>query len=64
MSTKINVVLNSVREELATSINSGVGFVFAVAGSIVLVARAGSYGTVYCAKTHSLQAATLSTCNG
>lgn len=45
MSTKINVSLNSLREELANSIISGVGFVFAVAGSIVLVARAGNYGT-------------------
>jgi hemolysin III len=33
-------------EELANTIISGVGFVFAVAGSIVLVARAGNYGTV------------------
>jgi hemolysin III len=33
------------REELANSISSGVGFVFAVAGSIVLVARASNHGT-------------------
>jgi hemolysin III len=45
MSTKINIPLNSLREELANSIISGVGFIFAVAGSIVLVARAGNHGT-------------------
>jgi hemolysin III len=45
MNTEINGPLNSLREELANSIISGVGFVFAVAGSIFLVARAGSHGT-------------------
>ena len=46
MSTEISIPQYSLREEIANSIISGVGFVFAVAGSIVLVARAGNYGTV------------------
>lgn len=45
MSTKVNVALNFFREEIANSIVSGVGLVFAVGGSIVLIARAGNYGT-------------------
>ena len=46
MSTTIGVPLSTLREEIANSIISGVGFVFAVGGSIVLIARAGNYGTV------------------
>jgi hemolysin III len=45
MSTTISVSLNNLREEFGNSLISGVGFVFAVAGSIVLVVRAGNYGT-------------------
>ena len=45
ISPEMNNPRSSLREELANSIISGVGFVFAVAGSIVLVARAGNYGT-------------------
>jgi hemolysin III len=46
MNTEISIPQYGLREEIANSIISGVGFVFAVAGSIVLVARAGNFGTV------------------
>jgi hemolysin III len=45
MSTTIGVPLNSPREEIANATISGVGFVLAVLGSIVLVTRANNYGT-------------------
>jgi len=45
MSTTIGVPLNTLREEIANSIISGLGFVFAVGGSIFLIARAGNDGT-------------------
>jgi hemolysin III len=50
---------SSRREELANSIISGVGFVFAVAGSIVLIARAGHYGTARHVVSCSVYAGTL-----
>ncbi len=45
ISSYMNGSRSSRSEELANTIISGVGFVFAAAGSIVLVARAGNYGT-------------------
>jgi hemolysin III len=55
----MGVSLNTLREEVANSIVSGVGFVFAVAGSIVLVARACNYGTARHIVSCSVYGATL-----
>jgi hemolysin III len=59
MITKTNAPLHSLREELANSMISGVGFVLAVAGSIVLVTRAGNYGTARHIVSCSVYGATL-----
>jgi hemolysin III len=49
----------SLREEIANSIISGVGFVFAVAGSAVLIVLASKYGTVRHIVSCSVYGATL-----
>jgi hemolysin III len=59
MTKEIALPQYSLREEIANSIISGVGFVFAVVGSIVLVARAGNYGTARHIVSCSVYAGTL-----
>jgi hemolysin III len=59
MRTTIDVPLNTRREEIANSIISGIGFVFAVAGSIVLIVRAGNDGTTRHIVSCSVYGATL-----
>jgi hemolysin III len=57
--SEVNGLQSSRREELANSIISAVGLVFAVAGSIVLIARAGNYGTSRHVVSCSIYAGTL-----
>ncbi|HUI06999.1 MAG TPA: hemolysin III family protein [Verrucomicrobiae bacterium] len=59
MSAEIPIPQYSLREEIANSIISGVGFVFAVAGSIVLIVLAGNYGTARHIVSGSVYGATL-----
>jgi hemolysin III len=59
MKLQVSLPRYSVREEIANSVTSGVGFVLAVTGSVALIALATKYGTIWHILSCSVYAATL-----